>query len=261
MKHHTLKLLVFSSLFVAACTPSPKQLKEAIEKDPSIVFAAIEKDPKGFFQSIERAQKNAQSQIAEDMWKNPLKPEIDESRIFEGNKSSKVTIVEYADFLCGYCQQGHFTMKDVIKKYPDQVRILFKNKPILHPVSRLAARHFVAIGLSSPDAAIKFKDLAFTNQNKLKDAIKKDAASKSENFKNTEKLLEDFAKQAGADLGQLKANLGKPEVDSQIQKDEKESDELEFTGTPGYIVNGIAVRGAGNLDTFSSIIDRHLKNM
>ncbi|MEI7973185.1 MAG: thioredoxin domain-containing protein [Bdellovibrio sp.] len=254
-------LIPTSALFLMACTPSPKQLKEAIEKDPSIVFSAIEKDPKGFFESIEKAQKNAQNQMAEDQWKNPLKPEIDEARVFEGNKSGKITIVEYADFLCGYCQQGHFTMKEVVKKYPDQVRILFKNKPILHPVSRIAARHYVALSLTNPEGALKFKDLAFTNQGKIKEAIKKDSGKGSEKFPTAEKLLADYIKQAGGDPAQLKAQLEKPDVDFQIAKDEKESDEFQFSGTPGYIVNGVPVRGAGSLETFAGIIDRHLKSL
>ena len=42
-------VLAFALAFgLSGCAPSAKQLKEAIEKDPSIVFVAIEKDPEKF---------------------------------------------------------------------------------------------------------------------------------------------------------------------------------------------------------------------
>lgn len=50
-----------------ACAPSPKQIKEAIEKDPSIVYVAIEKDPKGFFDTVKKAQEGYAKRAQEDM--------------------------------------------------------------------------------------------------------------------------------------------------------------------------------------------------
>lgn len=238
------------SVFGFGCS-SPKQIKEAIEKDPSIVFAAIEKDPRGFFETIEKARDLAQKQMADDVWKKPLNPKIDETRIFEGPKSAKVTIVEYADFLCGHCAAANLTMKEVLKKYPGDVRLLYKNKPILHEVSGIGARYFTAIGMQSPEAALKFKDLVFSNQKNLIETVKNPK-------KKPEDYLKSLAKQAGADIAKLEKDLEDPKVAALVEEDSKEADDLEFQGTPGFVVGGIPVRGAGSVDTFSAIIDRHL---
>ena len=62
-----LKVIGFSVLALAItnCAPSAKQLKEAVEKDPSIVFAAIEKDPEQFIEVVNKAAQNAQRKAQE----------------------------------------------------------------------------------------------------------------------------------------------------------------------------------------------------
>ena len=241
----TLTVLTAMAFGLVSCT-SPKQVKEAVEKDPSIVFAAIEKDPKGFFEAIQKAKENMENQ--------PLNPKIEETRIFEGPKSAKVTIVEYADFLCGHCANANVTMKQVLAKYPNDVRILFKNKPILHEVSHVAAKYFVALGMQKPEYAFAFKTMAFEGQKDIIERIK------SKGKKSPEDLYKEYAKKVGADLAQLEKDLSSPEVEKQIAEDSQESDALGFQGTPGFVVQGTPIRGAGSLETFSSIIDKKLKN-
>ncbi|MGZ5280410.1 MAG: DsbA family protein, partial [Pseudobdellovibrionaceae bacterium] len=64
-----MKKLVFMTaaigLVLSGCTPSAKQLKETIEKDPSIVFAAIEKEPEKFIEVVNKAAREAQAKGAE----------------------------------------------------------------------------------------------------------------------------------------------------------------------------------------------------
>ena len=57
-----LSLITFAAaaLTFSSCAPSAKQLKEAIEKDPSIVFVAIEKDPAKFIEVVNKAAQDAQ---------------------------------------------------------------------------------------------------------------------------------------------------------------------------------------------------------
>lgn len=143
-----MKLVIYYLLLALAfvgCAPTASQLKEAIEKDPTIIFSTIEKHPDQFMEVVNKAaasaQKQGQAKAAEneakardEEFRNPLKPEIDETRAMFGDKDAPVTIVEYTDFECPYCARGSETIKEVLKQYPKEVRVLIKHLPLdFHP--------------------------------------------------------------------------------------------------------------------------------
>lgn len=240
---------------IAGCAPSANQLKEAIEKDPTIVFAAIEKDPAGFIDVVNKAAREAQSTQAERAAKeesakrdaefaNPLKPEIDESRAFLGPKDAKVTIVEYSDFECPYCARGYQTLKEVMKAYDGKVRVLFKHLPLdFHPKALPASKYFEAIARQSAEKAYKFHDIIFENQ---RDLARGDA------------FLKEAAKKVGADMAKLAKDVNDPAIAERINNDIAEAQKFGINGTPGFIINGVSLKGAYPFSEFKTIIDRHL---
>lgn len=243
-------------LALSACAPSAKQLKEAVEKDPSIVFAAIEKAPDKFIEVVMKAQQDAQRVAGEkaqqdekkqrdEEFKNPLKPEIDETRVIFGNKSAPITIVEFSDFQCPYCSRGYETVKQVKKEYGDKVRIIFKHLPLdFHPLAMPAAKYFEAIAQQDHAKAEKFHDMIFENQNMLKD--------KGEAF------FKEATKKVGADLKKVEAALNDEKISKRIAHDMEEAKKFNMSGTPGFIINGVSLRGAYPFPEFKNIIDQHL---
>jgi protein-disulfide isomerase len=251
-------LLGFLGFVVAACAPNPKQLKEVIEKDPSIVFVAIEKDPEKFIEVVNKAARAAQEKGAEkaaseesskrdEEFKNPLKANIDEGRAIHGPASAAVTIVEYSDFQCPYCSRGYQTIKEVEKTYGDKVRVVFKHLPLeFHPKAMPAAKFFEAIARQSAEKAYKWHDLIFENQAEL--------GSKGEEF------MKASAKKVGADLKKIDKDLADPKLMERINADMEEAKKFGFSGTPGFLINGVSLRGAYPFPEFKAIIDRHLSD-
>lgn len=253
-----LKLLGLSAMALGLthCAPSAKQIKEAVEKDPSIVFVAIEKYPEQFIEVVNKAAQEAQkkaqdksiaeeSKKREDEFANPLKPKIDESRVIFGKKDAKVTIVEYSDFECPYCSKGYQTVKQVLAEYPNDVRIIFKHLPLdFHPQAMPSARYFEAVARQSPEKAEKFHDAIFENQGELR--------AKGEDF------LKKTAKGLGIDMAKLAKDLKDESLMKRINEDMDEAKEFKFSGTPGFLINGVSLRGAYPYPEFKSIIDRHL---
>jgi len=47
-----------------------------------------------------------------------------------GPPSAAVTIVEFSDFECPFCEKAAVVIKSIISRYPDTVRFVFKNYPI-----------------------------------------------------------------------------------------------------------------------------------
>lgn len=256
MKNLKPVLLTLLSLSIVNCAPSAKQMKEAIEKDPSIVFSAIEKDPAGFMKVVQKAMQGAQEKAQQDRqaeeiakrdaeYKNPLKPEIDETRVIFGNKAAPVTVVEYSDFECPYCKKGFGVVKEIESNYGDKVRIIFKHLPLpMHEMALPAAKYFEAIARQGHDKAEKFHDRVFENQKEL--------VGQGEGF------LKKVAKDLGANMKTLEKDLKDASLMDRINKDKAEAEKFDISGTPGFVINGVSLKGAYPFEDFKQIIDRHL---
>lgn len=248
-----LRVIALAALafFATSCA---KMIEDTIKKNPELVFKAIEAKPKEFFEVIQKAQVEAQkadranredrqAKQMETEFKNPKKPLIDPSRAIFGAKSAPITIVEYSDFQCPYCSRAAETVSAIFKKYGDKVRLVYKHLPF-KPNAEPAARYYEAIAMQSADKAKKFHDILYQNQKKIYGG---------------EPYLKEVAKKVGADLNKIASTKDSAEITKRINSDRAEAEKFEISGTPGFIVNGVTVRGAYPIEHFVKIIDRHLK--
>lgn len=243
------------TLAMVGCT-SKQQIEKAIEDNPDIVFNAIKKNPKKFVEVVNEAVRSAQESGREDEakeeaarmeeeFKNPKQAAVEEGRVIFGNKDAPVTIVEFSDFQCPYCSRGYQTMKEIQKEYGDKVRIVFKHLPLdFHPMAMPASKYFEAIALQDHKKAEKFHDGIFEDQKGLN--------------QDGEKFLKNLAKKVGADMKKLEKDLGSESIQKRIAADMEEAKKFEFSGTPGFLINGVSLRGAYPPPEFKKIIDRHL---
>lgn len=256
MKNLSLGLLASAAMAITACAPSKQQLQKVLEDNPEILTSVIEKHPLKFMTSLNKAAQDARGKQGEEQeaqrqkeldeeFKNPKKPEINEERAMVGSKDAPIVLVEYSDFQCPYCSRGYQTVMEVKKKYGDKIRFHFKHLPLdFHPLAMPAAEWFEAIALQSPEKAYKFHDKIFENQDKLNSG--------------KEKFLESAAKEAGADVAKAKKDLKSEKVQARIKADMEEARKFEFSGTPGFLINGISLKGAYPTPEFEKIIDRML---
>lgn len=250
------KIVLLSALILGlgACT-GKDALKKTLEENPEILTNAIEKNPLKFMEALNRAAQDArrqqfddeekkQSQAVEEEFKNPKTPVIEPERVL-GKADAPITLVEYSDFECPFCSRGYRTVKEVKEKYGDKIKFVFKHLPLdFHPMAEPAARYFEAIALQDKDKAYKFHDYVFENQEKLKTG--------------KEKFLDEAAKKTGADLAKVKKDLKSEAVTKRIEADKAEAAKFGFSGTPGFLINGVSLRGAYPTPEFVKIIDRHL---
>ncbi|MBF0315234.1 MAG: thioredoxin domain-containing protein [Oligoflexia bacterium] len=248
-------LLVVGLLSFMGCT-TEKQLKEQMKKvlaeDPGIVISVIKAKPLEFIEALQEAARSAQMEMAkkqeddrkkefEDSFNKPLEPKIYADASFRGNKSAVLTLVEYSDFECPYCSRGAKTVEEVMKKYEGKIRFTFKHLPLdFHQNAMISAQYYEAIRLQDQEKAWKFHDSLFENQKEL---------SKGEAF------LKELAKKVGADMTKLAKDITSDAVKNRIAEDQKEAQEFGFQGTPGYVINGIPVRGAYPASHFDTIVE------
>src|ERR1043165_1754803 len=220
-------------------------LKKALKDHPEIIIEFLKTHKSEVLQIINEAVGEArlaqEQRSLEESLKNPYKPKISEQTRIRGNKAAKYTLVEYADFQCPYRGNSYPTVEKLREKYGGDLRFVYKHLPLpsIHPQALPAARYMEAISLQSEDKAWNFYDILFKNQSQL-----------------SESFYEQTANSLGLDLDRLAADLKSEHVAAAIDADVKEAGEMGFTGTPGFLLNGVPIRGPHAIDYFENIINK-----
>ena len=265
-----IRYVAVAAFLVAGCAPSAEQIKHllaenpeviaaAIEENPQAVLFAIEKDPERFMAVVnaaaQAARAKAQAEEArregeerEAEFKDPKLPVLAVDRVYWGQPNAPITIVEYSDFECPYCARGYRTVKDLMVEYGDSVRLLYKHLPLeMHKEALPAALYFEAIALQSDDAARRFHDALYENQAQLRG--------------QGNAWMESVARSLGVDMERLQEDVQSEAVRSRVEADMEEAAAFGFTGTPGFLINGVSLKGAYPAAAFKEVIDRHLRNL
>ncbi len=266
------RLIKYVSIVVflmAGCAPSAEQIKHLLADNPEIIAKAVEENPEAVLSAIEKDQERfmavvtaaaqaarAKAQVEEARrelaereaeFKDPKQPVLSLDRVYWGQSYAPITIVEYSDFECPYCARGYRTIKDLMAEYGDSVRLLYKHLPLeMHEEALPAALYFEAIALQSDDAARRFHDALYENQAQLR------AQGRT--------WMESVARGLGVDMERLQVDVPSEVVRGRVEADMEEAAAFGFTGTPGFLINGVALKGAYPAAAFKEVIDRHLRN-
>ena len=158
-----------------------------------------------------------------------------------GAPSSTLTIVEFLDFGCPFCEASYGAVREISQKYQDRVRIVYRDFPVveLHPrafQAALAARCAHEQGKYLP-----YHDKLFANQTRHED----------------EDLFR-YAKEVGADEPRFKTCYESQKYASVIQTDTQDGLNAGVQGTPTFFFNGVPVPGMINAELMELFIQRFL---
>lgn len=229
------------------------QLEETLKENPEIITDWIKENPSLFIKTMQEALTNAQQDMKKEReekereqfmatMENPLEPKIREDETFRGPSDAPITLVEYSDFECPYCTRGFQTVMELQEKYGDNLRFVFKHLPLsFHNQARIASQYYEAIRLQDEEKAFEFHDEIFKQQKKL--------SSNGENF------LKALAKEVGADMNKLEEDVNSEFVNNRIDEDIAEAQEFGIQGTPGFVINGVPVKGAYPASHFVDIVE------
>jgi protein-disulfide isomerase len=140
-----------------------------------------------------------------------------------GPANAKITIIEFFDYKCGFCHAANDWVWEMMETRKD-VRVIFKELPILSPNSTIAAK-----------AAI-----AAHKQGKYKELHREMMVSRGE--LNLEQVLQ-IAGGLGIDIVRLQRDMADPKVEAQLSGVRGQATELGINGTPGFVINGKLVSG------------------
>ncbi|NHF72452.1 DsbA family protein [Paracoccus xiamenensis] len=143
-----------------------------------------------------------------------------------GNPEGDVTVVEFIDYRCGVCRQVFPHVEETVAN-DGNVRIIFKDLPILGQESDLAARFAIAVKQNEGDAAYKkVHDHFFTMRGNV-----------------TVEGLKATAEEMGFDADKVITAMSSDAVTDVLRKNAQLADALQIAGTPSFIIGDTLMRG------------------
>jgi protein-disulfide isomerase len=151
-----------------------------------------------------------------------------------GPANAKVTMVVFSDFQCPYCREFARTMRNELpKKYPNDVRVIFKDFPIesIHKWAFAAAEASHCIGDNNPAAFWAFHDWIFEHQGEITEA-------------NVREKAVAFAATQGLNASQVSACMDNHAKADEVRASAKAGEGLGIQQTPTFFLNGRLIGGA-----------------
>ena len=165
-----------------------------------------------------------------------------------GPANAPVTIEEYSDFQCPTCGRMHPVVKQLLARYPQQVRLVFRHYPLatIHKYARESARAAEAAGMQG-----KFWEMADLLYERQAEWSKAEPARP---------LFVRYAQQLGLDLGRFQQDIDSTGVAMRVVNDERRAVSRKLGGTPTFIVNGreLAFEESNDLNKLSAAVERAL---
>ena len=158
-----------------------------------------------------------------------------------GPATAPISLVEFSDFECPFCAITAPVVRQLLLAYPTQVRFAFKHYPLpMHKESPLA--HEAALAAADQGKFWEMHDLLFATQSKL---TRDDLIAK--------------ATQLHLDVPRFTRDLDTHRFKPQVDQDRQEGNRLGVDGTPYFFINGHAISGGADLQSFKHLIDAALK--
>jgi protein-disulfide isomerase len=137
-----------------------------------------------------------------------------------GPKDAPVTIVEFSDFQCPFCAGTQGTLEEVLKAFPKEVRLVYKQYPLnIHQYARQAALASLAAHAQGKFWALH--DKMFRNFSAI-----------------NEENIRKWAKEIGLDMAAFDQAMQSSQYEPMIQKDMADGAAAKVLGTPTLFVNG-----------------------
>lgn len=210
--------LVFGAMQASSAADMSKDQVEQIVHDyivahPDVILQAVDDYQR---RDMEKRQSDALKLNHEELFNNEKSP-------FIGNPNGDVTMIEFFDYNCHYCKQIFPELKSLADS-DKHLKIIFKDFPILGPTSEVGAKWALAAQMQGK--YFPFHQKMMEHKGPFNDDD-----------------IEAIAKSIGLDLNKAKHDVEGTEVLLQIERNRTLASQMNFNGTPSFVINDEAFSG------------------
>lgn len=170
--------------------------------------------------------------------------EIEPKKI-EGPANAKITILEFSDFLCSYCQELQPILKQLLAHFPD-LQIAYKHYSIVDPEKSETLAEAAECAADQGDF-VSYRDALYERQ---------DALFQSDHLEDD--LLQ-LAKDRKMNVGAFKQCISSDTKLAVVRRNKQEGKRFFVEGTPALILNGNKILTARKFDDLKRAIELELK--
>ena len=158
-----------------------------------------------------------------------------------GRPEAPVTLLEYGDFECPYCGTAQPTIEELLRRFPDELRFVFRHLPLndVHTNAQIAAE--AAEAAAAQGAFWDMYDLLLDHQDAL-----------------SPRDLLGYAAQLGLDTDRFRDDLRQRRHAARVGEDVASADASGVSGTPTFFVNGRRHDGVYDVAALSGEIKQAL---
>jgi protein-disulfide isomerase len=247
-----MRSLVLLALFAACAHGHDGATRIAVEDSKKQILFELEKI-NGRLAAIEEKQQKLEQKIdARPAAAAPARPSgPDPQKVYaypigdapvRGKSDAWVTLVEISDFQCPFCQRVQATLDELVGRYSDDLRVVYKHNPL--PFHERAMPAAIAAECAREQQRFwELHDLLWANNRALGD-----------------EEIAGYAKQVkGLDMRKWQKCYDGAAPKERIESDQVVASNFGARGTPAFFINGRFLSGAQPAAAFRLIIDEELQ--
>ena len=159
----------------------------------------------------------------------------------KGPANARITMVEFSDFQCPFCSKAVAEANNVLKLFPKDVKLVFKQ----FPLDTHADAEFGAEAALAAHAQGKFWEMHDKLYAGFPDISRKTVFG--------------YAKQIGLDMNKFAADVDSHKYAGAVHNEEQEGEKAGVGGTPTFFLNGKKYNGTFEASALAPVIRGELK--
>ncbi len=166
----------------------------------------------------------------------------------KGNPQASVFIVEFSDFACPYCDKIRPALEEVLKAFPNDVKLVFKHFPLsIHPPAPMAAE--AAECAADQGKFWEYHDLLFDVENRKQWYPSKDLPG----------LFTQYAEKLQLNTATFRQCLESGAKKEIVRRNKDEGRKMFVSGTPTCLLNGRKVFTSHKPEVMKELIRKEIE--